>query len=97
VFGSTDVSRAVADRTAAQTGISPEVLKRLLPIAASLMMGAFARQHAQGGLTPAAATAGAGSGSAGLLDMLSPLVDQNRDGSMIDDVGGMIGRMFGRS
>jgi hypothetical protein len=94
VFGSKDVSRAVADRTAAQTGISPEVLKRLLPIAASLMMGAFARQQAQGGLTPAAATAGAGSG--GLLDMLSPLVDQNRDGSMIDDVGGMIGRMFGR-
>lgn len=95
VLGSRDVSRAVADSTAAQTGISPEVLKRLLPLAATLMMGAFARQQAQGGLTPAAVNAGANSG--GLLDMLTPFVDKNRDGSMIDDVGGMIGRMFGRS
>ena len=62
VLGSKDVSRAVADRTAAQTGISPEVLKRLLPIAASLMMAAFSRQQAQGGLTPASVTAGASSG-----------------------------------
>ena len=50
VLGSKDASRALADRTASQTGISPEVLKRLLPIAASLMMAAFARQQAQGGL-----------------------------------------------
>ena len=98
VFGSKDVSRAVADRTSAQTGISPDVLKQLLPIAASLMMGAFARQQqGQGGLAMAAgANAGAGAGSGGLLDLLTPLVDQNRDGSIVDDVGGIIGRMFGR-
>ena len=28
--------------------------------------------------------------------MLTPLVDQNRNGSIIDEVGGMIGRMFGK-
>lgn len=93
VLGGKDGSRAVADQTANRTGISPDVLKRLLPIAASLMMAAFARQHAQGGLSPA----NAGAGSGGLLDMLTPLVDQNRDGSIMDDVGGMIGKMFGRS
>jgi hypothetical protein len=95
VLGSKDVSRALADRTASQTGLSPDVLKRLLPIAASLMMAAFSRQQAQGGPAPSAATAGAGSG--GLLDLLTPLVDKDRDGSMMDDVGGMLGRMFGRS
>ena len=94
VLGSKDASRALADRAANQTGLSPDVLKRLLPIAASLMMAAFSRQQAQGGLT--SATADDGTGAGGLLGMLTPLVDQNRDGSIIDDVGGMIGRMFGK-
>ncbi|MEO5819839.1 MAG: DUF937 domain-containing protein [Vicinamibacteraceae bacterium] len=94
VLGGKDVSRALADRASSQTGISPDVLKQLLPIAASLMMGAFSRQHAQGGLSMAAgATPGASSG--GLMDLLTPLVDRNRDGSIIDDVGGMIGKVFG--
>jgi len=95
VLGSKDASRGVADRASTQTGISPEILKRLLPIAASLVMGALSRQRAQGGLSSMTANAGAGSG--GLLDMLTPLVDKNRDGSIVDDVGGMIGRVFGRS
>jgi hypothetical protein len=95
VLGSKDVSRALADRASTQTGISPDVLKQLLPIAASLMMGAFSRQQAQGGGLSMAAAAGASSGHGGLMDLLTPLVDQNRDGSIVDDVGGMIGRMFG--
>ena len=94
VLGGKDVSRALADRASTQTGISPEILKQLLPIAASLMMGAFSRQQAQGGLSMAAG-ASPGTGSGGLMDLLTPLVDKNRDGSIIDDVGGMIGRMFG--
>jgi hypothetical protein len=94
VLGSKEASRAVADRASTQTGISPEVLKQLLPIAASLMMGAFSRQHAQGGLSMAAG-AGSGSTSGGLMDLITPLVDSNRDGSIVDDVGGMLGRMFG--
>jgi hypothetical protein len=28
--------------------------------------------------------------------MLGGALDQNRDGSMLDDIGGMIGRAFGR-
>ena len=35
LLGSKDVSREVATRAAAQTGLSPDVLKRLLPLAAS--------------------------------------------------------------
>ena len=94
VLGSKDASRAVAAQASSQTGISPDVLKQLLPIAASLMMGALARQQGQGGQMAAAASAGPSSG--GLLDMLTPLVDQNRDGSIIDDVGSIVGKMFGR-
>ena len=95
VLGGKDVSRALADRASTQTGISPEILKQLLPIAASLMMGAFSRQQAQGGGLSMAAGASPGAGSGGLMDLLTPLVDKNRDGLIVDDVGGMIGRMFG--
>ena len=36
-------------------------------------------------------------GKGGLMDMLTPLVDENRDGSILDDVSGIVGRVLGRS
>ena len=41
IFGSKDVSRAVADRAAQQTGIGSEILKAMLPYIASMVMGAL--------------------------------------------------------
>jgi hypothetical protein len=92
VFGSKDVSRQVASRAAAQTGLSEDVLKRMLPMVAALMMGAMARQATQGSgrLAQPAPTGG------GLMGMLGATLDQNRDGSMIDDVLGLLGRSFSR-
>jgi hypothetical protein len=81
----------VATRAAARTGVSGDILKRMLPIAAAMMMGAMARNS--GG----AANAGlSGGGGGGLADMLTPMLDSNRNGSIIDDVTGVLGRMFGR-
>jgi hypothetical protein len=91
VFGSKDVSRAVASRAAAQSGIGADVMKKLLPLAAGLMMGALSRQKSAG-LTPA----GVGPRGGGLTEMLSALVDRDRDGSIVDDLGSMIGRAFSR-
>lgn len=91
VLGSKEVSRQVASRAAAQAGISPDVMKRLLPLVATLMMGAFSRQKSSGGLSSLP-----GTGGGGLMDMLAPLVDKNRDGSIVDDVGGILGRVLGR-
>jgi hypothetical protein len=34
---------------------------------------------------------------AGILDMLAPMLDSNRNGSMADDVIGMLGKMMGGS
>ena len=90
VFGSKDVSRDVASRAAAQTGISEGVIKSMLPVVAAMMMGAMSR-HAQPGQQPA----GVGTGGS-LLGMLAPMLDSNRDGSMVDDVIGMLGRFTGR-
>ena len=88
ILGSKDVSRAVAGRASAQTGIGEDVLKRLLPVAASLMMGSLAKRQLD-----APQTGGVSGG--GILGMLMPLVDQNRDGSMLDDVLGQAGKLFG--
>lgn len=94
ILGSKDVSRAVAARASSQTGIGTDVLKKLLPIAATMVMGSLAkRRMAQPSST------GAGAGPAGgndLVSMLTPMLDQNRDGSAIDDVLRGVGKFFGR-
>ncbi len=92
VFGSKDVSRQVASRAAAQTGIGENVLKNMLPVIAALMMGTMSKQVAR----PSGSQAGLGASGASLLGMLTPMLDSNRDGSIVDDVVGMIGRFSGR-
>lgn len=94
VLGSKDVSRAVASRAAAQTGLSPDLLKQMLPLAAAMMMGAFSQKSGTtaGQVSPMAGVSGLPGTGGGLLDMLTPLLDRNRDGSILDDVTSMIGR-----
>jgi hypothetical protein len=93
IFGSKDVSRQVASQAASQTGIGEGVLKAMLPVVAAMMMGAMSKRVAQ----PAAAGAGIGGDTGlggGLLSMLAPALDANRDGSMVDDVAGLVGRLL---
>jgi hypothetical protein len=95
IFGSKDVSRQVASNAAAQTGIGESVLKSMLPVVAAMMMGQMSKQVAR----PAAMQAGAGAGATGgsaLLGMLTPMLDSNRNGTILDDVVGMIGRFSSR-
>jgi hypothetical protein len=93
LLGSKDASREVAGRAAAQTGLSADVLKRMLPLAATLMMGAFSKQAANPSSTPAAP----GGSGGGIGAMLTPFLDRNRDGSIVDDVTSMIGGLMKRS
>ena len=92
IFGSKDVSRRVAAETGARTGLAPDVMKRMLPLVATLVMGAMSRQAAARGGSSMTGAAGPG----GLLEMLGGALDSNRDGSALDDITGMIGRTFGR-
>jgi hypothetical protein len=92
LLGSKDVSREVATRAAMQTGLSADVLKKMLPLAATLMMGALSKRS--GAKSPAAAALGGSAGS--IMALLTPLLDQNRDGSIVDDVTSMFGRAIKR-
>lgn len=88
VFGSKEVSRNVASRVGGNTGIDPAVIKQLLPIAATLLMGYLSKQQQAGALPPRNA-AGAQAGSP-----LTELLDANRDGSIADDLLNMAGRFL---
>lgn len=91
IFGSKDVSRQVAAQAAQRTGLDVGILKQALPLVAAMMMGAMSKQRGGASMMPSAGSADGG----GLLSMLTPMLDQNRDGSVIDDVIGMLGK-FGR-
>ena len=88
VFGSKDVSRQVAQQASTRTGIDPATLKRMLPLVAALAMGGLSRQSS--------ASAGAGTPGGDLMSMLTPVLDQNRDGSVMDDLLGLASRFMGR-
>ncbi len=67
IFGSKDVSRAVAQNASSQSGLAPAVLKKMLPMLAMAVAGYMAKQHsasaapAQQG--PASGTSGGGLGA----------------------------------
>jgi hypothetical protein len=54
-----------------------------------MVMGSLSKQSSAGGFLGGQ---GAAAQPEGLLGMLTPLLDSNRDGSVADDMLGMIGR-----
>ncbi|MEO8120106.1 MAG: DUF937 domain-containing protein [Rhodoferax sp.] len=76
IFGSKDVSRAVAQDAASQSGLDPALLKKMLPMLAMLVAGFMAKQGATGAAAP---------GFASMLDL-------NGDGNPLDDILQMVGK-----
>ena len=103
LFGSKEVSREVASRASAQTGIGSDLLRQMLPVVAAMVMGGLAKNMGAGPGQPAPGAAGLNpaspasmQGGGGLMDMLGPMLDRNRDGSSIDDVLRMAAGFLGR-
>lgn len=109
IFGSKDVSRAVAADAAPKSGLSTDLLKKMLPIIAMAVAGYLAKQRAGSPVTPPAGTGG----PADLLGKLfgrkeeassaapragSPglrgMLDLDRDGNPLDDILRMAGKVF---
>lgn len=67
IFGSKDVSRAVTQNAASQSGLDPALLKKMLPMLAMLVAGFMAKQQGAGA---AAQPSAAGGGLGGLLGSL---------------------------
>ena len=100
IFGSKDVSRAVAQNAASQTGLEPSLLKKMLPMLAMLVAGYMAKQWSAGGEAQSSSAGGLGDLMGGLMGGqtgsttpgLASMFDQNGDGNPLDDILRMIGR-----
>jgi hypothetical protein len=102
VFGDKDVSRQVAAHAAAQTGIGRDILKKMLPIAATLVMGALAKRSVQSSNAPAQAGfqglpggAALGGGGGDLISVLASTLGQAGSSSG-GGLGGLLGSLLGR-
>jgi len=83
LFGSKEVSREVAGRAAAKTGIGADVLKKLLPVVATMAMGSLSKQTAKPDVKTALA-------SLAMQHMLGGGQQQQRGG-----LGGILGSILG--
>jgi len=101
IFGSKDVSRAVAQNAASQTGLDPSLLKKMLPMLAMLVGGYLSKQRT--GAAPASGLSSGGlSGMLGGLlgagqsndsdDELDDLLKQGGQRNPLDEILGRLGR-----
>lgn len=84
IFGNKDVSRHVTKRASKETGLSGTLLKKMLPVVASMVMGALGKKMLGSG----------GSSRQKSTGFLTKLFDKDHDGSVVDDVLGMAFKAF---
>ena len=85
IFGNKDVSRHVAKRASEETGLGAGLLKKMLPVVATMVMGGLGKSLLGGGKSTSRQQS---------TGFLTQLLDRDRDGSMIDDVLGMAFKTF---
>ena len=81
IFGSKDVSREVAMRAAGSSGIGSSIMKKLLPVIASMVIGSLTKKMTGGGLGDILGQVlggGRGSGGGGLGDILGQVLGGGR-------------------
>jgi hypothetical protein len=104
IFGSPDVSRAVAGQASATSGIPTDLLKKLLPMVAMAAAGMMAKSAsaapAEGGgglgglLGQVAGMLGGGQpAAAGGMAGIASMLDMDGDGNPLDDILGMAQKM----
>ncbi len=103
IFGSKDVSRSVATHGEAQSGVSADILKKMLPILAMVVAGYLAKQgggEAQGGgglggglggLIGGMMGGGQAGGAGGLGGMLGQVLGGGQQAAPAQSGGGMLG------
>ncbi|HOX91940.1 MAG TPA: DUF937 domain-containing protein [Spirochaetales bacterium] len=108
IFGSKDVSRAVAADAAKKTGVDVSALKKMLPMVAMLVAGFMAKKGASSGASKPAGggllgggmlggllgsvLGGKKGGASGGAGGLLSMLDADGDGNPLDDILGMLGK-----
>ena len=104
LFGSqtSNVANAVSQSSGLDTNGSMKMLQMLAPV----LMGMLGQQKKQnnldakglGNLTSMlASNFGSEAGASGIMEAVTNLLDANKDGNVMDDIMGMVGKLFGGS
>lgn len=91
VLGSKDASRQVASDAAEKSGVDNSILKKMLPMLASMAMGAMANKGFGNTSEINQLSAGQQDGLGGLL---TGFLDADKDGSTLDDIMGMASKFL---
>ena len=102
LFGSqtSNVANAVSQSSGLDSNGSMKMLQMLAPV----LMGMLGQQKKQnnldaegiGNLTSMlASNFGSEAGASGIMDVVTNLLDANKDGNVMDDIMGMVGKFFG--
>lgn len=102
LFGSqtSNVANAVSQSSGLDSNGSMKMLQMLAPV----LMGMLGQQKKQnnldaegiGNLTSMlASNFGSEAGASGIMDVVTNLLDSNKDGNVMDDIMGMVGKIFG--
>ncbi|KON80039.1 DUF937 domain-containing protein [Azoarcus sp. PA01] len=109
IFGSKDVSRAVAQNASDRSGLDPSLLKKMLPMLAMLVAGYLAKQRGAGDVGNSSPIGGGLGGLGGLFGDrtgaagdasgraapgLASMLDLDGDGNMLDDIVRMAGKVM---
>ena len=87
--GSKENSRALASDVGSQLGISADSIKALLPMIAPMIAGMLNNQLKASNLQDSA-------DSGSMMSMLTQFLDQNKDGSIVDDIFRIAGNFLGK-
>jgi len=93
LLGSKDASRQVASQVASSTGIGSSIIKKLLPMVATMLMGAMSKGAQSNGMLDmlAGAISGGGNNSGGLLgSVLGSLMGGGNKSGSGDLVGSLL-------
>jgi hypothetical protein len=85
------------------TGVDPSSVGQILEMVAPMVMGALGRQAQQSGMDAGGLTdflqgqaQSARQAQPDVLGSVLGMLDTNKDGSVLDDVGGLLGKLFGK-
>jgi len=97
IFGSKDVSRAVARNASAASGLDTSLLKRMLPMLAMAVAGLMAKGGEASGQKHGDSDAGlggllGGGGRGDVVSGLASMLDADGDGNPLDDILKTLGR-----
>ncbi|MCF6251651.1 MAG: DUF937 domain-containing protein [Methylococcaceae bacterium] len=97
VFGNKDVSRNVADQAAQASGVDSGIVKMLLPLVATTVMGALSKETAN---NPSLGSGGLdvnnllGGDSSPVSSLITSFLDADGDGDVTDDLLNMAKKFF---